>query len=422
MTVMQQWSHGRQHSPFPTLPSGMERDGFVNLVDAIASAVGIGAAAMMTFRAMIGATRPRSFKTGAEEPCCYLSQTELARKRGVSPCRIRAHEQVLERAGLIEKRTMANGARSGFAGCGVFFGGGIARVQEFLGLRDALEKTRRAHGQLRGLRSAHKRRALMLLADLADWTRGYEITAALRAELDAWPSAAKLHRMSLEELSAHEAEAAALCRKIAATLSEARKASGRTCENERPLIQDMTQDPTQGAGRVSAKAVDDARHTDDIELEDQTCREPAKLPKEAGTEGASSSRGRAEAGEGQAAFLGSLGPERLYALCSQEMQIHLDMRHYGQRQLVFYDFVVSAQNRLPEMGAHPAMWRKLRSAMGSASAAICVLIADAKHSERARADAYPAGILEGMLRDFRRGDLDLVRALEEIGRPQGTRE
>ncbi|SDI66323.1 helix-turn-helix domain-containing protein [Alloyangia pacifica] len=420
MTVMQQWSHGRQHGPFPTLPSGMERDGFVNLVDAIASAVGIGAAAMMTFRAMIGATRPRSFKTGAEEPCCYLSQTELARKRGVSPCRIRAHEQVLERAGLIEKRTMANGARSGFAGCGVFFGRGIARVQEFLGLRDALEKTRRAHGQLRGLRSAHKRRALMLLAELADWTRGDEITPTLRAELDAWPSAAKLHRMSVEELTLHEAEAAALCRKIAATLSEAPTSSGRACENERPLIQDMTQDPTQGVSRVSAKAVDDARHTDDIELGDRSYSDQDKHPKEAGAEGELLSRG--QAGERQATFLGSLGPERLYALCSQEMQLHLDMRRYGQRQLVFYDFVVSAQNRLPEMGAHPAMWRELRGAMGSASAAICVLIADAKHSERARADACPAGVLEGMLRDFRRGDLDLVRALAEIGRPQRTRK
>ncbi len=420
MTAMQQWSRGRQHGPFPTLPSGMERDGFVNLVDAIASAVGIGAAAMMTFRAMIGATRPRSFKTGAEEPCCYLSQTELARKRGVSPCRIRAHEQVLERAGLIEKRTMANGARSGFAGCGVFFGRGIARVQEFLGLREALEKTRRAHGQLRGLRSAHKRRALMLLTELADWTKGDEITAALRTELDAWPSTAKLHRMSLEELILHETEAAALCRKIAATLSEARKSSGGTCENERPLIQDMTQDPTQGAGRVSAKAVDDARHSDDIELEDRSYSDQDKLPKEVGAEGELLSRG--QAGEGQAAFLGSLGPERLYALCSPEMQLHLDMRRYGQRRLVFYDFVVSAQNRLSEMGADPAVWRKLRGAMGSASGAICVLIADAKHSERAGADKCPAGVLEGMLRDFRRGDLDLVRALAEIGRPQRTRK
>ena len=40
----------------PTLPRGMERDGFVALVDAVAPSLGIGAAAMMTFRTMIAST------------------------------------------------------------------------------------------------------------------------------------------------------------------------------------------------------------------------------------------------------------------------------------------------------------------------------------------------------------------------------
>ena len=106
----------------PTLPRGMERDGFVALVDAVARSLGIGAAAMMTFRTMIASTRPSAFKCRIDEPCCYLSQNEIAHKRGVTACRIRQHEAALVRAGLIEKRTMANGARSGFSGCGVFFG------------------------------------------------------------------------------------------------------------------------------------------------------------------------------------------------------------------------------------------------------------------------------------------------------------
>ena len=61
----------------PTLPPGMERDGFVALVDAVASSLGVGAAAMMTFRTMIASTRPSAFKRGPDEPCCYLSQNEI---------------------------------------------------------------------------------------------------------------------------------------------------------------------------------------------------------------------------------------------------------------------------------------------------------------------------------------------------------
>jgi replication initiation protein RepC len=419
MTIMHQWNRGRQRGPFPTLPTGMERDGFVNLVDTIAGAVGIGSAAMMTYRTMIGATRPSSFKTGMEEPCCYLSQTELARKRGVSPSRIRAHEQLLERAGLIEKRTMANGARSGFAGCGVFFGRGIARVHEFLKLRAALEKTRKAHGRLRGLRSAHRRRASTLLAELSERTGGDEVIAALLAELDAWPSASRLQRMSLEELTLHEAEAAALCHKAASLLSETPKSGGRACENERPYIQEITQDSTEPA-REDLTCVDAVRSAQEAGRESRDCIAPQDVSTvaRAGEE----PRCRGQAGDRGAEFLASLRPEGLYALCSPEMQLHLDMRRLGQRQLAFYDFVVSAQNRLPELGAHHSTWTTLCDTMGAASAAVCVLIADARHSNCAGLETYRARYLDGMLRDFRRGELDLLGGLMEIARQPNKSE
>ena len=127
----------------PILPTGMERDGFVALVDTIAPLLGVGNAALSTFRVMIAMTKPRAFKDGSQEPCCYASQCEIAHKRMVNPSRIRAHERELEAAGLIERRTMANGARSGFAGCGVYFTRAIARVHDFLAMRDQLEVDRR---------------------------------------------------------------------------------------------------------------------------------------------------------------------------------------------------------------------------------------------------------------------------------------
>ncbi|RAK11690.1 hypothetical protein ATI53_104726, partial [Salipiger aestuarii] len=72
------------------------------------------------------------------------------------------------RAGLIEKRTMANGARSGFSDCGVFFGVAIARVDEFLSLRAEIEADRKAHARLRGLHNAHKRHLKGVLCELID--------------------------------------------------------------------------------------------------------------------------------------------------------------------------------------------------------------------------------------------------------------
>ena len=194
----------------PTLPQGMERDGFVALVDAVASGLGIGAAAMMTFRAMIASTRPSAFKRGPDEPCCYLSQSEIAHKRGVTAGRIRAHEAALVHAGLIEKRTMANGARSGFSGCGIFFGVAIARVEEFLSLRAEIESDRRMHARLRGLRSSHKRHLKGILYALIERQGLAAEVERIQQTFAEWPSGQALHRMSLEELQRHEAEAEAL--------------------------------------------------------------------------------------------------------------------------------------------------------------------------------------------------------------------
>ena len=69
-------------------------------------------------------------------------------------------------AGLIEKRTMGNGARSGFVGCGVYFSVAVKRCQEFLALREGIEEGRQHHAKLRGLRSIHKKHLKSCLAEL----------------------------------------------------------------------------------------------------------------------------------------------------------------------------------------------------------------------------------------------------------------
>ena len=382
----------------PTLPRGMERDGFVALVDAVASSLGIGAAAMMTFRTMIAATRPSAFKRGADEPCCYLSQSEIAHKRGVTACRIRQHEAALVRAGVIEKRTMANGARSGFSGCGVFFGVAIARVEEFLSMRDEIEADRRAHARLRGQRSSHKRHLKGILCELVE---RHGLTAELERihqKFVEWPSGQALYRMSLKELQSHEAEAEALTISASNLLHETRH---RPLENERSHIQDTTQDSnqvicndpvdTRSVGKPTHSIIDWPQpdgHVHCLEKQDGAANEAHKSK-----------------------FIQNLGSDRLYDLCSEEMKMWLDIERQKRGRLDLHSFLIAAQKRLPELGIHPSAWEEAVDILSEDAAMLCVVITDAKVADPEVTILYPGGYLRGMVRAQRTGALNIMGSL-----------
>ncbi|WP_406871229.1 replication initiation protein RepC (plasmid) [Thioclava sp. 'Guangxiensis'] len=392
----------------PTLPCGMERDGFVALVDAVASSLAIGAAAMMTFRTMIASTRPSAFKCGVDEPCCYLSQNEIAHKRGVTACRIRQHEAALVRAGLIEKRTMANGARSGFSGCGVYFGVAIARVEEFLSLRDEIEADRRAHARLRGQRSSHKRHLKGILCELAE---RHGLTAAverIHQTFAEWPSGKALHRMSLVELQNHEAEAEALTISASNLLHETHD---RPLENERFHIQDTTQDSNE-----------------------VTCNDPVDtlsmgLPMRSTVSGPQPS-GRVHCLERQdgvaseahkSKFIQNLGCDRLYGLCSEEMKIWLDIERQKRGRLDLHSFVIAAQKRLPELGIHPSAWGEAMDVLEEDAAMLCVLITDAKVADPELTIFSAGAYLRGMVRAQRTGSLNIMGSLIGLNERKGRR-
>ncbi|MBY6092966.1 replication initiation protein RepC [Maritimibacter alkaliphilus] len=382
----------------PTLPRGMERDGFVALVDAVARSLGIGAAAMMTFRTMIASTRPSAFKCRIDEPCCYLSQNEIAHKRGVTACRIRQHEAALVRAGLIEKRTMANGARSGFSGCGVFFGAAIARVDEFLSLRDEVEADRRAHARLRGQRSSHKRHLKGILCELVGRHGLTAEVERIHQNFAGWPSGQALHRMSLEELQNHEAEAEALTISASQLLHETHD---RPLENERSHIQDIIQDSNEVACNdpVDTRSVGKPTHSTVSVLQPDGrvhCSEKQ--------DGASSDAHKSK-------FIQNLGSDRLYGLCSEEMKMWLDIERQKRGRLDFHSFVIAAQKRLPELGVHPSAWEEAVGLLGEDAAMLCMLITDAKVADPNVTILSPAGYLRGMVRAHRTGSLNIMGSL-----------
>ena len=382
----------------PTLPRGMERDGFVALVDAVARSLGIGAAAMMTFRTMIASTRPSAFKCRIDEPCCYLSQNEIAHKRGVTACRIRQHEAALVRAGLIEKRTMANGARSGFSGCGVFFGVAIARVDEFLSLRDEVEADRRAHARLRGQRSSHKRHLKGILCELVGRHGLTAEVERIHQNFAGWPSGQALHRMSLEELQNHEAEAEALTISASNLLHETHD---RPLENERSYIQDTTQDSNEVPCNDPVDKRSVGKPTRSIFSGPQPGGRGPCLEKHDGAAG--------EAHKSK--FIQNLGCDRLYGLCSEEMKIWLDIERHKRGRLDLHSFVIAAQKRLPELGIHPSAWEEAVCLLDEDAAMLCVLITDAKVADP-EVDILSAGAyLRGMVRAQRTGSLNIMGSL-----------
>ena len=382
----------------PTLPRGMERDGFVALVDAVARSLGIGAAAMMTFRTMIASTRPSAFKCRIDEPCCYLSQNEIAHKRGVTACRIRQHEAALVRAGLIEKRTMANGARSGFSGCGVFFGAAIARVDEFLSLRDEVEADRRAHARLRGQRSSHKRHLKGILCELVGRHGLTAEVERIHQNFAGWPSGQALHRMSLEELQNHEAEAEALTISASNLLHETHD---RPLENERSYIQDTTQDSNEVTCNDPVDTRSVGKPTRSIFSGPQPGGRGPCLEKHDGAAG--------EAHKSK--FIQNLGCDRLYGLCSEEMKMWLDIERHKRGRLDLHSFVIAAQKRLPELGIHPSAWEEAVCLLDEDAAMLCVLITDAKVADP-EVDILSAGAyLRGMVRAQRTGSLNIMGSL-----------
>ena len=413
MHVAEAISPVQQQSPFPSLPQGMERDGFVALIDAVAPRLGVRSAALATFRTMIAATRPSAFKSGNEEPCCYLQQSEIAKRRQVSSSRIRADEAQLVAAGLIEKRTMGNGARSGFVGCGVYFSVAIKRCQEFFTLREENEEKRRQHAKLRGLRSIHKKHLKSCLAELIAMHGAAGEVQAVAEAFESWPSADKLHRMPLANLRAHVVEADALCTAALDLLHAMSETGDGPHENERPYIQDTTQD----FNRVPCKAG----------VQQPSAGKQASLNTDDGALGHASSckekKDRERGATHKSKILTNIPIQTFIPLASEEMRFYLNARRQGRggwSSLSLHDFTVAAQYRVPELGISQSVWDDAVRKMGVEDATWSMFILDAKACDPDTPILSPGGYLRVMTRRHEEGTLNIVGGLIGLSMRQNS--
>lgn len=382
----------------------MNRADFMTLVQKIYRQLPhpLGRAALTTFKEMIMVTNKADWVTEGSEPCCFMSQTRLAEIHGHSPSRIRAHEDELIKAGLIEKRCAGNGSRAGYNGTGIYFNSGIERIEEFRQIKDQIDEEAKKAARLRGLRSTHKKHLKSALAELGDLLGADDPDVQrLTDDLASWPRADRLHSLNITILAAHELAADTACRDALNILSQLSNNHGQPHENERSYIQTTNPNPESVYCNASVSQMTSDK-SDDTNLCKDTPSGVSRKEKE---------KCDAEIEAHKSEFLQKLTPLRLYHLASPEMQMYLQARQDQLNRLTAHDFAHVAQSRLYELGIHPSAWVSAVKAMGEDVATMCVLILDANRDRPGLAVQNPGGYLRGMTRAAQSGKLNIIGSL-----------
>lgn len=386
--------------PILTLRGG--RSALVDLVREVRHLLrpAICAGAINALADMITATRPSDWTSGDTEPCCYMGAAELALSRGVPASSWRRYEAQLSAAGLIERRTAANGARSRWRGTGIYFTPLMAQIGRLLDLKEQADQVRREHAHLRGARSIARRHLRIAIEALTELGAALETVQGLLEARDAWPSAEALHRLTLDDLRQHVTDAESLCREANRIAENLEKTSGGPLNFERCHIQDTTQEKNlSGNASVSERSAGKPAHDNFDSATPKgfaDCREKKY--------GAAS-----DARNGQ--FRSRLTPQRLFDLASPEMQDLLLRCNPDPAQLSLYDFTCAAYERLPRLGLRSRLWDKWAEEMSEEDLMLCVLITDARRTDPETPVISPGGYMQGMIRAHQLGRLNITGSL-----------
>jgi replication initiation protein RepC len=352
---------------------------------------------------MLRATRPSDWTPGSDdEPCCYMSQTEMAYRADVSPARVRAHEAELVAAGLIEKRCMGNGARSGFRKSGIYFTPALARIEEFLEIDAALSAERERIAQLCGLRSTHKRQLKLCIETLLEQRGGTEGDVEdLIEAYSALPRADRLAAMGIPALSAHVDKLAELVKEALVLCKIPQKTCGQPLVSERSITKEQNNTPNVICNKNVYKRPADKSADTNLNTElpsgSNNCKEKKKF--------------EADADQDKQKLLKYLTPDRLFVIASPDMKLYLEAERDVYGDLSFYAFEIAAQRRLPELGISASAWQEASDVMGPYLATLCILTLDANHARSDLAVRNPGGYLRGMTRAHQSGKLNITGSI-----------
>ncbi len=372
----------------PALPDGWTKGAVMTLLSEIAPHIGLRPARLAVLNYIIGRTRASDWTSPHREPVFFGAQDLAAVELGKTPRQLRTDEAALAKLGLIVKRVAANGARYGRAGLGLILTPLIARLEEFIALRDRLRAERkhlRALRDLRSLRLRHMKRAISALPSSA--IEDLEVTDIL-ASFASWPRSDALSRLGLDRLTAHLQASSDLCNRIDDWFEKHGLSSGEPAENFRPFTQN-TKEETQNVEEPSA--VDNSARCEEVAES-----ELPSLPDRPASP--------------------SLTLENLYAIAGDGLSMMLDARRDQSRPLRDRDIIEAAWGLLPMLDIHPSVWFEGQSTLGDQGLALCLLLVDAGRDHPTNPVRNPGGFMREMIRRASVGTLDINASLAALRR------
>jgi replication initiation protein RepC len=377
----------------PVLPDGWTKGAVIALLSEIAPHIGLRPARLAVLNYIIGRTRASDWTSPHREPVFFGAQDLAAVELGKTPRQLRTDEAALARLGLIVKRVAANGARYGRAELGLVFTPLIARLDEFIALRERLRAERaelRALKDLRSLRLRHMKRAISALP--AGAKQDPEIADVL-AEFAAWPRSDALSRLGLDRLTAHLQASSDLCSRIDDWLEKRGLSSGEPAENFRPFLQNSKEE-FQNVEALSA--VDNSARCKEIPESEVLSSPPCPASP-------------------------ILTPDNLYNLAGDGLRMMLDARRQENRPLRDRDIIEAAWGLLPMLDIHPSVWLEGQSTLGDRGLALCLLLVDAGRDHPTYPVRNPGGLMRDMIRRARVGTLNIGGSLVSLTKRRANR-
>ncbi|GAW35543.1 hypothetical protein RA2_02606 [Roseovarius sp. A-2] len=374
----------------PALPDGWTKGAVMALLSEIAPHIGLRPARLAVLNYIIGRTRASDWTSPHREPAFFGAQDLAAIELGKTARQLRTDEAALARLGLIVKRVAANGARFGRAGLGLILTPLIARLEEFIALRDRLRAERKhlcALRDLRSLRLRHMKRAISALPLSA--IEDPEVTDIL-ASFASWPRSDALSRLGLDQLTAHLQASSELCSRIDDWLEKHGLSSGQPAENFRPFIQNTKED-SQNVEEPSA--VDNSATREEFAESKSSPSPPCPASP-------------------------TLSPEGLYNIAGDGLRLMLEARRDQNRPLRERDIIEAAWQLLPMLDIHPSVWFEGQSALGDHGLALCLILVDAGRDHPTYPVRNPGGLMREMVRRAKAGRLDINAGIVALRRRQ----
>lgn len=383
-----------------TLPAGMQRSDVERLLTACAPNLGLSAGLLRCLLVMIQHTRPSDWTSGDCDPICFAAQTTVADTLCISTRAVRSAERKLEALGFISRDVGAGGGRGrwGDFSLGINFAPLVDRIEDLRIIDAARDAERRRSQILRHQISAVRRLARDAVSALLEADPRNAALPELLQSMAGLPRRyADLTTPALDELLA---QVETLYRTASSHLSGSDESAARSEQNFRPHIQDTSDEN-------SCSCSDAANHMRTRgKPRDTNLHDPAPT-------GAEDGLGRKPAGSvsaHKAKTYARFTPQALYRAASPDFRPYIDAYTEGRVPDVLA-FIKAAAMLRPALGISPSAWDEATEEMGDFTAALSLLVIDARRFDPVRPIRSPGGMLRAFTANHKAGTLNLSGSL-----------